>query len=142
MRRLPWLIAAAILAASCSKPKPDDKIVGSWLGDPPLAKELAGDPNTKGMVDFLKDSIQLELRADHTYTLSTWAEKKGTWKLSQKLVRFEETSSVTALPIMTDSLEFGTVSRDGKRTYSAVLSADEKQLTMLMGRQGDITFHR
>ncbi|HVT14157.1 MAG TPA: hypothetical protein VHE55_17985 [Fimbriimonadaceae bacterium] len=141
MRRWALLITAAILLSSCSKPKPEDKVVGTWLGNPPIPKSLAGDPNFSALNDMMKDSVQLELKGDHTYTLRTWTRKRGKWKLAQRLVQFEETGSSSDFPFPVD-FEFGKPTSQGTRTYSAVLASDGKTLTLMLGKMGDIDFHR
>lgn len=142
MRR--WIpLVIATLALGCAKEPPDVKVMGIWTGDPPLQKEFKEDPKLRDLAEFLKDSLQLHLKSNHTYRLDCWGTKEGKWKLSNRLISMEETTSRSILgDLLGEGPELGSVDSSGKRTYSAVISKDEKTLTILMGKLGDVEFHR
>jgi hypothetical protein len=92
---------------------------------------------------MLSDSVGLVLKADHTYSLDYFATKTGTWQMTARTMNFEETGSRASMPKFFDeTFDFGTVSKTGKRTYSAVLSADDRKITLMMGKLGQVDFHR
>jgi hypothetical protein len=135
--------AAAVLLGGCGKPLPEESVVGTWVGDPPLAAELRQDPLYRQFVEALQDSVQLQLKDDHTYVLETWARKSGKWKILNNLILFEERDSRSPFGAGLEKLmEFGKLDSKGNRTYSAVLSKEKSNITLLMGANGEVVFHR
>lgn len=126
----------------CAKATPEDKVAGGWTGDPPFAEKFTNDPNLHQMAEFFKDSVELDIRNDHTYVLRFGGLKRGTWKLAPRRVDFEETYSQSPFQGMDDFFAIGSVDASGKRKYSAVISADDRKLTILLGRDGKIVLHR
>jgi hypothetical protein len=142
MRRA--IVLSALLVASCSRSnKPEDQIVGAWTGDPPGLAQMKKDPAMKEFASMLSDSVGLVLKVDHTYALDYFATKTGTWQMTARTIKFEETASRASMPKLFDeTFDFGTVWKTGKRTYSAVLSADDRKITLMMGKLGQVDFHR
>jgi len=140
-----WHFSLGVVAAllfGCTPQKTEDKLIGQWIGDAPIPPALKNDPSLRGLVDMMRDKTQLELRDDHTYTLRCWATKTGSWKLESRRIRFEETNSKSDMTALILGLDFGTSGPSGSRSYSAVLSSDDRRITMVMGRVGDVEFHR
>ena len=143
MRPVPTLAFLVILGFGCSKPNQEAKLLGEWIGDPPVVAQLKKDPQLAQYADTFKDEYKMELKENHTYKIHCWALKEGTWKRSGRFIRFEETSSYSEMPEAFSALfNFDDDSTPGSHKYSGVLSPSDTTITLVMGKLGDIAFHR
>ena len=145
MRRgLTCIVTCALCAGCAKKAGPDDIVVGSWSGSPAFFTQMKSDPAMRAFSGMMKDAYTIRVNSDHTYELDCWAEKKGTWTLTNRLLQLEEKSSKSPLQGLMggDPLQFGEATGSGTRRYTARLSPDKKTLSLTMGQLGEVEFHR
>jgi hypothetical protein len=142
MRRA--LLLTLVMLAGCSRSsKPEDKVIGTWIGDPPMVAQMKKDPQLQQFAGMMEDSVRLDLKPDHTYSLQDFDTRSGKWEMTARVIKFVETDSHSFMPSsFDDQFQFGSVSKEGARSYSAVVSADDKKVTLFMGKLGDVEFHR
>jgi hypothetical protein len=143
MRRI-WPLALPLLLLGCKKAGTDDKVTGTWLGDPPMFASIKSDPSMRQFSSMFKDMIRLDLNGDHTYKLVCFATKTGKWQVSNRLVHFDEESSKMPFAGLggDNPFEFGEVNSKGVRTYTAVMDPTGKSLQMSLGQMGETSLHR
>jgi hypothetical protein len=143
MVRWIYLPVLPLLLLGCKKAAPDDKLTGTWLGDPPMFTNMKNDPGMRQFSEMMRDTVRLELNRDHTYMLDFFARKTGKWTATNRLVRFEEESSKMPFSGFGDNpFEIGEVNSKGVRTYTAVMDPGGKSMRMSMGEMGETSLHR
>lgn len=106
-------------------------LVGSWKGEMVVTPK---DQQEKKMLEGMKDSVSLDLRADNTYTLNIMFELQGKWKASGGKIDL-------GIPKMAGMPEGG---KESGEPMSGTISSDGSTITMAgkTASDGKVIFRR